>query len=98
MEASSSSFIPTPLAHADNQGEGYPRGPPLHWRETKFNLYDPEVRMGQGAKCQNVGIVELNVQIREFEKPWLFHVFRRFRIPMYSWGGFHEWIKDYLEL
>ncbi|GFT82658.1 hypothetical protein TNCV_1634321 [Trichonephila clavipes] len=26
MAASSSSFIPTPLAHADNQGEGHPRG------------------------------------------------------------------------
>ncbi|GFV61237.1 retrovirus-related Pol polyprotein from transposon 297 [Trichonephila clavipes] len=28
----------------------------------------------QGAKCQNIGVVELNIQIREFEKPWLFHV------------------------
>ncbi|GFT55539.1 hypothetical protein TNCV_3320531 [Trichonephila clavipes] len=26
MATSSSSFIPTPLAHASNQGEGYPRG------------------------------------------------------------------------
>ncbi|GFX88173.1 hypothetical protein TNCV_159871 [Trichonephila clavipes] len=26
MAASSSSFIPTPLAQADNQGEGHPRG------------------------------------------------------------------------
>ncbi|GFX54067.1 uncharacterized protein TNCV_2337031 [Trichonephila clavipes] len=34
MAASSSSVIPTPLAHADNQGEGRP---------TKFNLYDPGV-------------------------------------------------------
>ncbi|GFX84836.1 uncharacterized protein TNCV_4996681 [Trichonephila clavipes] len=30
--------------------------------------------MAQGAKCQNIGIVELNVRITEFEKPWLFHV------------------------
>ncbi|GFV78160.1 hypothetical protein TNCV_1036281 [Trichonephila clavipes] len=29
MIASSSSFIPTPLAYADNQGEGLPRGVPL---------------------------------------------------------------------
>ncbi|GFT43486.1 uncharacterized protein TNCV_815311 [Trichonephila clavipes] len=29
MAASSSSVIPTPLAHADNQGEGQPRGVPL---------------------------------------------------------------------
>ncbi|GFW60266.1 uncharacterized protein TNCV_1843471 [Trichonephila clavipes] len=28
----------------------------------------------QGAKCQNVGIVELNVRVREFGKPWLFQV------------------------
>ncbi|GFW72914.1 hypothetical protein TNCV_830382 [Trichonephila clavipes] len=30
MAAPSSSFIPTPLAHADNQGEGHPRGASLH--------------------------------------------------------------------
>ncbi|GFW06679.1 hypothetical protein TNCV_3287801 [Trichonephila clavipes] len=29
VAASGSSFIPTPLAHTDNQGEGHPRGPPL---------------------------------------------------------------------
>ncbi|GFU65980.1 hypothetical protein TNCV_3458441 [Trichonephila clavipes] len=29
MAASSSSVIPTPLAHADNQGEGHPRGASL---------------------------------------------------------------------
>ncbi|GFU78035.1 hypothetical protein TNCV_4855131 [Trichonephila clavipes] len=29
MAAPSSSVIPTPLAHADNQGEGHPRGVPL---------------------------------------------------------------------
>ncbi|GFS75863.1 retrovirus-related Pol polyprotein from transposon 17.6 [Trichonephila clavipes] len=27
----------------------------------------------QGAKCRNIGVVELNIRIREFEKPWLFH-------------------------
>ncbi|GFX86335.1 uncharacterized protein TNCV_2562171 [Trichonephila clavipes] len=30
MAASSSSFIPTSLAHADNLGEGHPREAPLH--------------------------------------------------------------------
>ncbi|GFU68007.1 uncharacterized protein TNCV_2823501 [Trichonephila clavipes] len=30
MASSSSSFIPTPLAHADNQGEGHPREAPFH--------------------------------------------------------------------
>ncbi|GFV20622.1 uncharacterized protein TNCV_776671 [Trichonephila clavipes] len=28
----------------------------------------------QEAKCRNIGVVELNIRIREFEKPWLFHV------------------------
>ncbi|GFX31355.1 hypothetical protein TNCV_2061731 [Trichonephila clavipes] len=30
MATSSSSVIPTPLAHSDNQGEGHPWGSPLH--------------------------------------------------------------------
>ncbi|GFW40313.1 hypothetical protein TNCV_1018711 [Trichonephila clavipes] len=30
MAASGSSFIPTPLTHADNLGEGHPREAPLH--------------------------------------------------------------------
>ncbi|GFU49666.1 uncharacterized protein TNCV_2906261 [Trichonephila clavipes] len=42
--AASGSFIPTSLAHTDNLGEGHPREAPLHWRRTKFNLYDPERR------------------------------------------------------
>ncbi|GFV54276.1 uncharacterized protein TNCV_4365511 [Trichonephila clavipes] len=46
--AVSSSFIPTPLDHADNLGEGHPRGVPLQWRSTKFNLYNPEVRGTNG--------------------------------------------------
>ncbi|GFU79684.1 uncharacterized protein TNCV_4036911 [Trichonephila clavipes] len=48
MAASNSSFIPTPLAHADNQGEGHQRGAPLHWRPMKFNLYNPKVRGANG--------------------------------------------------
>ncbi|GFV68749.1 retrovirus-related Pol polyprotein from transposon gypsy [Trichonephila clavipes] len=40
-----------------------------------------EVITAQGAKCQNVGIVELNVRIREFEKPWLFHVLADLEYP-----------------
>ncbi|GFU32966.1 hypothetical protein TNCV_4155531 [Trichonephila clavipes] len=31
MATSSSSVITTPLAHADNQGEGHPRGTPLQY-------------------------------------------------------------------
>ncbi|GFW90051.1 uncharacterized protein TNCV_3485031 [Trichonephila clavipes] len=50
MVASSSFVIPTPLAHADNQEQGHPRGgrAPLHWCPTKFNLYDPGVRSANG--------------------------------------------------
>ncbi|GFV74889.1 retrovirus-related Pol polyprotein from transposon 297 [Trichonephila clavipes] len=33
-----------------------------------------QVITAQGAKCQNIGVVELNIRIREFEKPWFFHV------------------------
>ncbi|GFX44602.1 uncharacterized protein TNCV_2637651 [Trichonephila clavipes] len=33
------------------------------------------------AKCQNIGIVELNVRIREFEKLWLFHVLTDLEYP-----------------
>ncbi|GFW19073.1 uncharacterized protein TNCV_254031 [Trichonephila clavipes] len=34
-----------------------------------------------GAKCQNVGIVELNVRTTEFEKPWVFHVLADLEYP-----------------
>ncbi|GFT20919.1 uncharacterized protein TNCV_3130771 [Trichonephila clavipes] len=33
-----------------------------------------QVITAQGAKCQDIVIVELNVRFREFEKLWLFHV------------------------
>ncbi|GFX06520.1 uncharacterized protein TNCV_3017541 [Trichonephila clavipes] len=35
----------------------------------------------QGAKCRNIGVVELNIRIREFEKPWLFHVLANLEYP-----------------
>ncbi|GFW30816.1 retrovirus-related Pol polyprotein from transposon 297 [Trichonephila clavipes] len=35
----------------------------------------------QGAKCQNIGVVELNIRIREFEKPWWFHVLENLEYP-----------------
>ncbi|GFW19087.1 retrovirus-related Pol polyprotein from transposon 17.6 [Trichonephila clavipes] len=37
--------------------------------------------MAQGAKCRNIGVVELNIRIREFEKPWLFHVLADLEYP-----------------
>ncbi|GFU68970.1 uncharacterized protein TNCV_3398571 [Trichonephila clavipes] len=53
----------------------------------KYFFYKPvkksrtQVITAQGAKCQNIGIVELNVRIREFEKPWLFHVLADLEYP-----------------
>ncbi|GFU96514.1 retrovirus-related Pol polyprotein from transposon 297 [Trichonephila clavipes] len=35
----------------------------------------------QGAKCRNVGVVELNIRIRDFEKPWLIHVLADLEYP-----------------
>ncbi|GFV52538.1 uncharacterized protein TNCV_1918561 [Trichonephila clavipes] len=35
----------------------------------------------QGAKCRNMRVVELNIRIRDFEKPWLFHVLADLEYP-----------------
>ncbi|GFX51110.1 uncharacterized protein TNCV_2734611 [Trichonephila clavipes] len=35
----------------------------------------------QGAKCRNMGVVELNIRIRDFEKSWLFHVLADLEYP-----------------
>ncbi|GFX35411.1 uncharacterized protein TNCV_102181 [Trichonephila clavipes] len=40
-----------------------------------------QVITAKGAKRQNVRIVELNVLIREFEKPWMFHVLADLEYP-----------------
>ncbi|GFY33560.1 uncharacterized protein TNCV_4558741 [Trichonephila clavipes] len=53
----------------------------------KYFFYKPvkksrtQVITAQGAKCQNIGIMELNIRIREFEKPWLFHVLADLQYP-----------------
>ncbi|GFV83189.1 hypothetical protein TNCV_1899161 [Trichonephila clavipes] len=47
MAASGSSFIPTPLAHADNQGEGPPRGAPL--QSEQLVLHFSDLRNGKCA-------------------------------------------------
>ncbi|GFS93242.1 uncharacterized protein TNCV_2125251 [Trichonephila clavipes] len=47
--------------------------------------------MAHGAKYRNMGVVELNIQIRDFEKPWLFHVLADLEYPcilgIYLIGG-----------
>ncbi|GFX78976.1 uncharacterized protein TNCV_3912641 [Trichonephila clavipes] len=35
----------------------------------------------QGANCRNMGVVELNIRIRGFKKPWLFHVLANLEHP-----------------
>ncbi|GFV84517.1 retrovirus-related Pol polyprotein from transposon 297 [Trichonephila clavipes] len=40
-----------------------------------------EVITAQGAKCRNIGVVELSIRIREFEKPWLFHALADLEYP-----------------
>ncbi|GFW36680.1 uncharacterized protein TNCV_1956801 [Trichonephila clavipes] len=40
-----------------------------------------QVITAQEAKCQNIGVVELNIRIMEFEKPWLFHVLANLEYP-----------------
>ncbi|GFU75570.1 uncharacterized protein TNCV_2862851 [Trichonephila clavipes] len=47
--------------------------------------------MAQAAKCRNMGVVELNIRIRDFEKPWSFHVLADLEYPcileIYFIGG-----------
>ncbi|GFW22616.1 uncharacterized protein TNCV_2764281 [Trichonephila clavipes] len=44
-----SSFAnPTPLAQADTSRDVLPRGGTSQWRQTRFNLYDPEMRNARG--------------------------------------------------
>ncbi|GFW22592.1 uncharacterized protein TNCV_1478891 [Trichonephila clavipes] len=40
-----------------------------------------QVITAQGATCRNVGIIELNVRIKEFAKPWMFHVLADLEFP-----------------
>ncbi|GFY03811.1 uncharacterized protein TNCV_1195911 [Trichonephila clavipes] len=40
-----------------------------------------QVITAQGAKCQNIGVEEINIRIREFEKHWLLHVLADLEYP-----------------
>ncbi|GFT45597.1 uncharacterized protein TNCV_1055511 [Trichonephila clavipes] len=55
--ADSSSFIPTHLAYADNQGEGRP---------TKFNSYNPEVRDTNGFNVLPKVYFSVSENVKEF--------------------------------
>ncbi|GFS82520.1 uncharacterized protein TNCV_2469781 [Trichonephila clavipes] len=47
----------------------------------KVKKSSTQVITAQGAKCRNMGVVELNIRIRDFEKPWLFHVLADLEYP-----------------
>ncbi|GFS97210.1 uncharacterized protein TNCV_715621 [Trichonephila clavipes] len=60
----------------------------LYRRRHTKNIFYKQVKKSrnqgiaaQGAKCHNFGVVELNIRIREFEKPWLFHVLADLEYP-----------------
>ncbi|GFT29548.1 uncharacterized protein TNCV_2055551 [Trichonephila clavipes] len=40
-----------------------------------------QVITAQGAKCRDMGVVELNIRLRDFEKPWLFEVLADMEYP-----------------
>ncbi|GFV00958.1 uncharacterized protein TNCV_1387721 [Trichonephila clavipes] len=40
-----------------------------------------QVITAQGAKCQNIAVVELNIRIRDSEKPWLFYALADLEYP-----------------
>ncbi|GFY23152.1 uncharacterized protein TNCV_3763921 [Trichonephila clavipes] len=47
----------------------------------QVNKSSTQVFTAQGAKCRNTGVLELNIRIREFEKPCLFHVLADLEYP-----------------
>ncbi|GFU53749.1 uncharacterized protein TNCV_4171461 [Trichonephila clavipes] len=47
----------------------------------KVKKSSTQVITAQGAKCRNMGVVELNIRIRDFKKPWLFHVLADLEYP-----------------
>ncbi|GFV07491.1 uncharacterized protein TNCV_1738461 [Trichonephila clavipes] len=58
------------------------------WRQTQKYYFNKQVKKSstqgitaQGAKCRNFGVVELNIRIREFKKPWLFYVLADLEYP-----------------
>ncbi|GFX75914.1 uncharacterized protein TNCV_2238861 [Trichonephila clavipes] len=65
MYASSSSVNPTPLAHADNQRDVLPRGI-SHWRPTRFNLCDPEIRSASGFNVLPEVYFSVSENVSEF--------------------------------
>ncbi|GFW67856.1 uncharacterized protein TNCV_3871871 [Trichonephila clavipes] len=60
----------------------YPRisiGNIFFYKQVKKSL--AQVITAQGAKCQNVRIIELQVRIKEFVKHWMFHVLAYLEYP-----------------
>ncbi|GFX67999.1 uncharacterized protein TNCV_921001 [Trichonephila clavipes] len=56
-------------------------GHPVRGLKKQVKKSSTQVITAQGAKCRNMGVVELNIRIRDFEKPWLFHVLADLEYP-----------------
>ncbi|GFU96803.1 hypothetical protein TNCV_3512501 [Trichonephila clavipes] len=77
MAASNSSFIPAPLAHADNLGEGHPRGAPLQVTRlvtlsplgTDFVTNSMKNYSGKGAFEKSPRSTLLEVSKRLYKRP-----------------------------
>ncbi|GFX35634.1 uncharacterized protein TNCV_4469751 [Trichonephila clavipes] len=57
------------------------RGIPKIFFYKQVKKSSTQVITAQGAKCRYMGVVELNIRIRDFEKPWLFHVLAELEYP-----------------
>ncbi|GFW85800.1 uncharacterized protein TNCV_854491 [Trichonephila clavipes] len=87
MAASSSSFIPTPLAHADTLGEGPPRVAPLqNWSEAFQLIRTKPVPVAKPTMCLNKEIVQpVSHTQTAFERCYLVKsCFKASHQPMYQ--------------
>ncbi|GFX94746.1 uncharacterized protein TNCV_1636081 [Trichonephila clavipes] len=57
-----------------------------------------QVITAQGANCRNMRVIELNIRIRDFKKPWLFHVLANLEYPCILGTDFIGGLKIILDL
>ncbi|GFV89431.1 uncharacterized protein TNCV_4152471 [Trichonephila clavipes] len=55
--------------------------PKIYYFYKQVKKSSTQVITVQGAKCRNMGVVELNIRIRDFKKPCLFHVLADLEYP-----------------
>ncbi|GFY01029.1 uncharacterized protein TNCV_1364341 [Trichonephila clavipes] len=64
MAASSSTVIPTPLAHADNQGTGHPRRRPYIGAQRNLIYMTPGSSIGEGLRLVSDIRVSVSAEYR----------------------------------